>query len=446
MSRRITINGDMYCGGILGTRATINGDVFASSTISGPGIEGKRNPYFGEVPVDWPGIENGDYYPSYYIGASSYSSENIGSSIHPSGSHNPSSSNPGGIRYRVGDIELAGGTDIVGTLVVDGDLRISGINSVTAVKNFPAVMVDGDLIIEPGGELVVNGLVIVERVLEISADGGKLNVTGALFTRKGIGEIVVDSSGNGHDGVMGSDIAWQPTGGYTGGALDCDGANDEVVDSDAEDYLNGLSAITVSIWAKSDVVNQDRGILFTSSSTGVDNDLGIRYDQVGAYSGGVGCIKASIRATSDYTQVESTSNIQTTDWQHLALVWESGTSLKLYINGVLNSVAYDRGAVAGVITGVNKLTLGVGSKRRFWDGLLDDFRIYNRALDPNDIYPPVDGLSGLVTHWRLDDVGFDVDVTAAPCKTALMMWSSDGAAEKWEQVGGSFFRSITRRE
>jgi len=294
--------------------------------------------------------------------------------------------------------------------------------------------------------LVVNGLVIVEDGLDISADSGKLDVAGAVFTQSGISEIVLDSSGNGHDGVMGADIAWEPTLGQTGGALDCDGANDELIDVSAGDYLNGLSAITVSIWVKSDVVNQDRGILFSSSSTGSDSELGIRYDQTGTNSGNPGVITASLHATSGSTHIESTSNVQTTNWQHVAIVWESGSSLKLYINGALNIAAYDGGAVSGVTTGVNTLTLGAGSMRRFWDGLVDDFRIYNRALDPNEIYPPMDGLGGLLTHWRLDEAGFDVDVTAAPCKTALLKWSSGPAAEKWEQVGGAFFRSIKRRE
>ena len=43
-------------------------------------------------------------------------------------------------------------------------------------------------------------------------------------------------------------------------------------------------------------------------------------------------------------------------------------------------------------------------------------------------------------------ISFDVDVTAAPCKTALLKWSSGPVADKWEQVGGAFFRSIKRRE
>ena len=449
MSRYITVNGDVYCAGVLPTRATINGDAFAKSAITGSGILGRSNQYVSVAPVVWPDIEIADFSPSYYLGVGSYSSENIGSSVHPSGTFNPSSGNPGGIRYYTGNAELPGGVNINGMLAIDGDLRVSGVNAISAVKNFPALLVSGDLIIEPGGALEVNGLALIEDEVQISSDGGLFDIAGALFTKSGTSETVVDSTGNGHGGVLGSDMGWAPGGGHTGGALDCDGLNDEVIDTQAGGYLNGLSAITVSAWVKSDVTYQDRGILYSCETTGADSDLGIRYDKDGLYGGGVRGIKASLRATSGYNQIESSSNVQTTSWQHLALVWQSGSSLKLYINGVLNPLRYDRGPVSGVTTGVTKLRLGCGASGQygqFWDGLLDDLRIYNRALDPNDIYPPVDGLDGLLMHWRLDESGCDVDITAAPCKSALMTWSYGGVAEKWEQGGGAFFRSIRRRE
>lgn len=447
MTRRVTINGDVYSAGDLASAATIRGDVFARLTVSGTGIEGRSKPGVAEPPVGWPGIGVGDYSSTYYIGGGTYTPEIVGTYAHPAGTFNPSAGNPGGIRYRNGDMSLPGNvsTSINGSVVVNGNLRINGSNTITAVKNFPALLINGDLIIEPGGVLNVGGLVVIEDDVLISSGAGVLDVRGGLFVRDGFFETVVDSSGNGRGGVLCSDSAWRPSGGRTGGALEFGGSDDTVEDSGAGGYLNGLSAITVSLWVKSDVTYQDRGIMYSSSPTDADSDLGIRYDKDGAYGGGVRLIKASIRATSGYTQIESTSNVQTTSWQHLALVWKSGTSLKLYINGVQNPLTYNMGIVSGTITGVSKLMLGLDTKGTYWDGMIDDLRIYNRALDPNEIYPPVDGLSGLLTHWRLDEGGCDVDITASPCKAAIMTWSSEGIADKWEQVGGAFFRSIRRQ-
>jgi len=436
LTRRVTVNGDVYFAGDLGSGATINGDAFSRGAINGARIEGRSNEWIDEAPIVWPWVSASNYSSTYYVGTTAHSVEIIGSSVHSSGAFNPSAGNPGGVRYHLGDLELPGGVSINGLLAVRGDVTIKGSNSITGVKSFPALLVDGNLIIDAGGQLAIEGLAVMRGRVQISSDEGDLDVVGALFARAGISETVVDSSGNGNEGAIGSDLLWQPSGGRTGGALEFDGLNDEVVDTGARNYLNGLSAVTFSTWVKSDVIDQDRGIMFSCEPTDADADLGIRYDGIGAFGGGVRVIKASVRATTGYTQIESTSNMQTTSWQHLALVWESGKSLKLYVNGVLNPLTYDSGAVSGTVTGVTKLVLGLGTKGRFWDGMLDDVRIYDHALDPNEIYPPVEGVGGLLLHWKFDEVGCDIDVSAAPCKTAIMRWSAAHFSEVLEEDNG----------
>ncbi|MHC4361790.1 MAG: LamG domain-containing protein, partial [Planctomycetota bacterium] len=132
-------------------------------------------------------------------------------------------------------------------------------------------------------------------------------------------------------------------------------------------------------------------------------------------------------------------------WQHLAFVWQSGESLKLYVDGQLDAPLYDMGPVSGTVNGVQKLTLGQGSKGTYWDGLIDDLRIYDRALDPNDIYPPTDGLSGLLVHWKLDEQGGgNIVMSSAPSNTAIVIWPT-GTRRNWCSAAGAFFRSIERK-
>jgi hypothetical protein len=226
--------------------------------------------------------------------------------------------------------------------------------------------------------------------------------------------------------------------------LEFDGVDDKVEDLEAGGYLNGLSALTVSLWAKADVTGHDGGLFFTREPTGADEELGLRYDMAGAFAKGTKGITASIQTTGGYTLVESTSNRQTTAWQHLALVWESGSSIELYINGQRDSLLHDQGPVGGTVSGAQKFMLGCGTKGQYWDGLIDDLRIYDRALDPNEIYPPTDGIAGLVTHWKLDETGSTVGVNAAPNKTAVVVWSETAARQNWNSAGGAFFRSIER--
>jgi hypothetical protein len=343
-------------------------------------------------------------------------------------------------------VELNDNVQIYGMLAVEGNLTISGSgNVITADKNLPALLVTGDLIVENGAVLDIDGLTVVEGYVQIGAGPANLNINGGLFTQNGIVEITADSSSNKNAGTIYGDPTWQPSGGQSGGALEFDGVDDKVEVLNAGSFLNGLSAVTVSLWVKSDIVGTDLGILFSREPTLLDEELGIRYDMAGAAGHGTKGIKASIKTTFGYTQIESSSNVQTTDWQHLGLVWESGSSLKLYIDGLIDTLLYNRGPVFGTVTGIEKVMLGRGSKGQYWDGLMDGIRIYNRALDPNEIYPPVNGLAGLVGYWELDeDASSNVGITAAPSKTAIIVWPG-GVEENWGSAAGAFFRRIERK-
>jgi hypothetical protein len=79
-----------------------------------------------------------------------------------------------------------------------------------------------------------------------------------------------------------------------------------------------------------------------------------------------------------------------------------------------------------------------------YKGLIDDIRIYDYAVHVDDI--PPSGEVGLIGNWRLDELGNNnVTITAAPSKTAVVIWSEAGIGEKWGQAAGAFFKSIERK-
>lgn len=111
-------------------------------------------------------------------------------------SYKYSDSNPAGVFYHNGDFELAGLAMIEGMVVVDGNLRISGTyNTVTAVDNFPAMVVSGDLVLSDSAELTVEGLAIVHGsvVVEGGASNVVVNVVGSLYVGGGIEGAVAGS-------------------------------------------------------------------------------------------------------------------------------------------------------------------------------------------------------------------------------------------------------------
>jgi len=181
LSPQVTINGDVYCTGDLTNNGLVGGDIFATGTITGANIEGQKQ-VVAEAPVAWPNLAVADFEPTYYIDSTPYSAQQIVDVNIPT----PSSLD--GVWYRTGDVNMPGNVTVNGTLVVDGTLRISGLNNViTAQKNFPALLVTGQVIMEDSASLVIRGLAQVEQGISIDAGAASANivVTGGLFIANG---------------------------------------------------------------------------------------------------------------------------------------------------------------------------------------------------------------------------------------------------------------------
>lgn len=219
-----------------------------------------------------------------------------------------------------------------------------------------------------------------------------LDMISLLHFDEGSGLVALDSGGANHDGVI-TGATWTNPG-YNNKkfCLDFDGVNDEINDLDGGDYLNGLSAITFSLWIKSDLTNVDKGIFFCKAPTQQDQELGIRYDKQGWATGGKNLIKFCIQTSGGTTQVETEDDTQTTDWQHLVIIWDGTTDGKIYlwINGIVapynpGTKPGDSGPVFGTISGCDKIMWGNGTKNQHWDGKMDEMRVYNRALSEDEI-------------------------------------------------------------
>ena len=201
----------------------------------------------------------------------------------------------------------------------------------------------------------------------------------------GSGQIASDATGNNRNGTLQNGAGWTPDG-QIDGALDLDNTDGFVTDADAETYLNGLDAITVSIWVKADAVDSDRGFFSTVPNNGDDSDLGIRYDDRGFRGGGDDVIKFGLRTTNGSTNYESASGVQTTDWQHVVITWQSGEAPKLFLDGQLDTPTAAATPLGGTITDVTDLFVGKGQRSATsWDGQIDDVQIYGRALTLSEI-------------------------------------------------------------
>lgn len=222
----------------------------------------------------------------------------------------------------------------------------------------------------------------------------------ALTTSVGFADLVVhykldespgatqaaDASGNGYTGTI-TNATFAAGQAGAGNALSCDGTSDYVENTSIASALNGLSEVTVALWVKSDVTNTDKGFLSGANPDGTDGPFAMRYDLSGADTGRSQVIKIGISTTSGTVSQESSASVQTTSWQHVAMTWKSGESLKLYIDGVLDQENTTT-IRTGSLSSIQKIMLGRGAKdtgTASWDGLIDDFRIYDEALGQSAI-------------------------------------------------------------
>ncbi len=201
----------------------------------------------------------------------------------------------------------------------------------------------------------------------------------------GVGTTAIDSSGHDRYGTV-NGATWVADG-QIGGALEFGGDGDHVLDADAGDYLNGLDALTVCVWIKSNVTSTEKGFVCFIDPAGGDNG-GMRYDAESyKFPGGTNLIKLSMDTTSGNMQLEASDNTQTTQWQHVAMVWSTNNDLQLYINGQLHKPRGTQGRGGTIVA--TKLIVGKSVKdvgaNDGWDGLVDDVRVYNKVLTADEI-------------------------------------------------------------
>jgi hypothetical protein len=230
-----------------------------------------------------------------------------------------------------------------------------------------------------------------------------------------------DDSGNGRDFTVHGAAAYTASG-KINGAMSLPGLNTAYLeDADGENYINGLDAITVAVWIKSEESNTDRGFFTTRDPAGPDSKqcLGIRYDPSGDTENRV--IKFYVMTTQDKGLYESAGEVQTTEWQHVAITWSAaGGRSELYLDGELQGLSRretQSGAgepLGGTLDNAAMVRVGTGFKNLGWLGRCDDVRVYQRALsgpevlqlfnadlawDPSPAHLAENVCPGLVLSW-----------------------------------------------
>ena len=102
---------------------------------------------------------------------------------------------------------------------------------------------------------------------------------------------------------------------------------------------------------------------------------------------------------------DSSVKLTTGQWYFAVATYDNSGAMKLYLDGV--EVASGNHAVGGPVDAGPTVPVAIGANgtaERFFDGVLDDVRVYDRALGAAEITNLyADGVRGPIAHWKLDD-------------------------------------------
>jgi hypothetical protein len=196
------------------------------------------------------------------------------------------------------------------------------------------------------------------------------NLIGLWTFDEGAGAVAVDWSGHDNHGKLEGNPQWVD--GYDGGALQFDGTGD-LVNCGNLPALTITGNITVMCWIKvaafsktwETIISKGDNSYRMSRGPGTGNS--IHFGANGPSGGNLSAL----------------TTVTTNTWRHVALVYDGANKI-IYIDGAEDA----RVATAGAIN-VSTYSLYIGensqARSRNLTGVVDDVRIYNKALMPADI-------------------------------------------------------------
>ncbi len=231
------------------------------------------------------------------------------------------------------------------------------------------------------------------------------------------GLTAADSTGSGNDGNLFNMAGNEWTDGAVGGALHFDGSNDYMAIQNLHYDSSGYPEVTVTAWIR-------------TSNGG--NQIIASYDrneywrlEINGSGGGTGQVGWDVRTNAGQVDYGSITRVDDGEWHHVAGVFDNGT-MTIYIDGSPEP-STSRGSTFGRGVNTRYGFLGVGSEattfngsrgpNNYFDGDMDDVRIYDRALSAGEIAQLVNLLRYQAPHSDekvgSDDMSINIPTPAA---------------------------------
>ncbi len=267
--------------------------------------------------------------------------------------------------YRIHRSATAGFTPGAGTLVgsVDGSITSApDTNRPVGTWYYRVIAVDA------AGNA---GAPSPEASATIVAPPAPTGLVAAYGFEEASGTAALDRSGSGNTGTVAGPT--RTASGKFGRALSFDGLNDivNIADSSTLDLTTGM---TLEAWVRPNATGWRTVLLKERPS-------GLAYALYGSTDNN----RPSTEARTSVTfESRGPAALPAATWSHLAATYD-GTTLRLYVNGVQVS-SVPRGGVSSLEVGTGALRIGGNTVwGEYFGGLIDEVRIYSRALSAAEI-------------------------------------------------------------
>ncbi|MGE0562359.1 MAG: LamG-like jellyroll fold domain-containing protein [Flavobacteriales bacterium] len=194
--------------------------------------------------------------------------------------------------------------------------------------------------------------------------------------------------------------------GNKGLAASFNGANSTVNIGASIPKTQMTTGLTISAWIKADgVINQQ--VIASKWTNSINVDQFIFMIANGKTFLAIG------RSGFSATGYSGSISLSPNTWYHVVATWDNSGRHRTYVNGTLDLDVVDPTFTA--INGTSAASLCLGSQNngstRLYDGLIDDVKIYNRALDlteVNSLYNEANPIvNNLVSKYTFNNVATD---------------------------------------
>ncbi len=284
---------------------------------------------------------------------------------------------------------------------MDGDGTSSGfIGFIDTIKTFRSARTGSQILVDMQDEGTSVG---VGSVLSSGSDTSLTQgLVGYWKMDENTGTTVTDYSGNGNTGTLTNSPVWD-VGRFGSGVKFDPATTDKYISVSASTSLNNQSSFTWSTWINPSQLQSSKRLL---SKAGVTS---ITLQNVSSSQR----IYFNIACSGTDLQVQTTASdaLNLNSWNHVVVIWDGTScaisSANIYINGKLAAKHASSTDGTGTKDDDSSGPFTIGNNWSGYttqvQGIVDDTRVYNRALSDTDIRQLYNWAPRPIGWWKMDE-------------------------------------------